>query len=398
MAIRKKRPTQTNPLIKMRGVRVRAYLSRKQQALFLQWAGCDRFVYNWGIERSGLAYKAGEKMNPTILSRELTLLKEDKTFLATVPDTVIRQSLLKLDTAFTNFFNKSLKAKYPKFKKRRNEKSITYQIYNVLKNVLRFDGYYGYIKCGKEMGEIKFRHTRDFAGRPTMVTLKSMPNGEFYLSFMTEELIRNKRKNKKSVGIDLGLKTLAVGSDDDEAQNIRSYKKHEKRLKRLSRRFSKCSKGSYNWHKRRLQIAKLHDRIKQIRHTCLHLISNKLVNKNQVICLEDLNVAGMVKNKHLAKSILDAGMGLLTQQLVYKSDWYGRTVIKVDRFFPSTKLCHCCGYKNDLLTLKDRQWQCPDCGKNHDRDKNAATNILREGFRQYREEHGVWPAGIVPNW
>lgn len=220
-------------------------------------------------------------------------------------------------------------------------------------------------------------------------TLSKTPSGKYFLSILVNsneclELI----KNDRSVGLDLGIKNFIVTSEGQVFDNLKFKKSKIKKLKRLQRQLSKKQKGSNNRNKARIKLSRCYESIKNKTNNYLHLITTQLVNENQVICIEDLNVKGMIKNHKLAESIQSLSFGRFREILTYKCDWYGRDLVVIDRFYPSSKLCNVCGYKNKDLTLKDRNWCCPKCSTEHDRDVNASININKEGLRLLNNKIG----------
>jgi putative transposase len=228
---------------------------------------------------------------------------------------------------------------------------------------------------------IKVKLHRPINGTIRHATLTMNKAGQYFVSILVEKEIKPLKKNKNKVGVDLGVSSLATLSNGKKYKNIRSYKNLEVRLRMLNKEHSRREKGSKNKEKSRKRLAKLHCKIANIRNDHLHKASRQIINENQVICLEDLNVSGMMKNRCLSKSIADVSMSEFVRQIEYKANWYGRTVVKVGRWFPSSKTCSKCNFVVESLPLSVRSWECPKCKMKHDRDTNAAINILNEAKR-----------------
>ena len=295
---------------------------------------------------------------------------------------VIQQSLRDQDAAFKNFFTK--KSKFPRFKSKKD----TTQSCRFPKDAI--SGIRGNrISIIKSLKDIHFkcsrrdeRYLNKNQGLISSATLTKTCSGKYYLSILIDKPHEVKfNKTTNIVGIDLGIKDLLITSNGDKFENKHFYIKQENKLKKLNRKFAKTQKTSNNHQKLRIKIAKLNEKIRNQRLWYIHHIVNQLLNENQVIVMEDLNVSGMMKNHKLAKSIQDVSFCELKRILEYKASWEGKQVIFIDRFYPSSKLCSDCGYKKDDLQLSDREWVCPECGVVHDRDINAAKNILEEGKR-----------------
>ena len=287
-------------------------------------------------------------------------------------------------TAYKNFFERH--TGYPKFKsKRDNKQSCKFEI----KTISKRNDYTGYKLSLTNIKNIRFRCNEKFAqylqkhhNNIRQATLKKLPCGEFYLSILVDgDLIRKVKESNSAVGIDLGVKDFVITSDGEVFNNLHFKKSKLKKIKRLQHQLSKKQKGSNNRNKTRIKLAKIYKKISDRKQYYLHAISNSLIDENQIICMENLNVRGMVKNHRLAESILEMGFCEFRRILEYKANWYNRKIIFVNRFYPSSKTCNHCGYINKNLKLSDRQWICPECGKVIDRDHNAALNILDEGLR-----------------
>lgn len=304
--------------------------------------------------------------------KSLTLIKKNKEYvwLSEVTAQVLQQSLRDLDKAFTRFF-KGLSA-FPKFKKKHGKQSFRVQQDFVIDNLG--------LHLPKFEKPIPMEAHRLLDGTQLFVTIKKTPSGKYFCCVTVEKEISQLPTIDHTVGIDLGLKDFLVTSDGEKISNPKFLRQREKTLKYEQRQLSKKEKGSKSREKQRKIVAAAHEKIRNQRKDFLHKQSTKLINDNQVICLESLSVKNMMQNHKLAKSIADSGWGMFVGMLKYKAEWYGRTISQIDRFYPSSKLCGTCGYINEELKLSDREWICPGCGTNHDRDVNAAKNILRQGL------------------
>jgi len=409
--------------MKRRSYKYRIYPNKTQIQLLSRFFGSKRFVWNTCLAwRSNIYKEYFESVTGIDFSRELTELKklESYRWLKDTPTTVYSQALRDQDAAFRKFFKEG--AGYPRFKSRHQLQSIRFQLDQrvIVKNykageLLKIPG----------LGQIKVRWTRVPEGLPKMVTVSKDSAGRYFVSMAVEEAIQSLPAVGKTVGIDLGVNQVMTLSDGAQFVNPRHLLKKKVQLKCLQQRLARQQKGSNRRLKTKFRIAKLHTRIADERHAYIHQITRRMINDNQVIMIEDLNVSGLsrsskgtldnpgkkVKQKSgLNRSILDVSFGEITRQLDYKSDWYGRTLIKVDRFFPSSKLCSTpgCDYKAEKLTLKIRTWTCPQCGVVHDRDINAAKNIEIEGLTQLAPVgtkgpqlrdaggEGVYPMAVSP--
>ena len=281
----------------------------------------------------------------------------------------LQHSLKHLDSAFNRFFKKV--SKYPRFKSRKNKQSFRVPQFVVVEE--------GKIYFPKFKTGIKIEQHREIEGNIENATISRNVAGQYFASIGVVRNIEHKIKADKTIGIDLGIKSLVVCSDGTRFENIKPLKQLEKLVRIRQKAVSRTNKKSNGRTKARLKLGKIQVKIANIRNNHLHQISHKLVSENQTLILEDLSVKNMMGNHRLAKSIGDCSWSELVRQICYKSDWYGRKVIKIDRYFPSSKTCSSCGYIKDDLTLKDREWNCPRCNTQHDRDYNSSVNILRQG-------------------
>ena len=361
-----------------RTYKFRLYPTNAQTELLAKHFGCTRFVYNYFLNQRQEQYKlTGKSDNFYEQSKALTELKkqEETAWLNEVNAQSLHFAIRCLDLAYTNFFKKQ--AKYPNFKSKRSKNSFT------APQDSHIDGNRLFIRKFKE--GIKCRVHREVKGKIGKVTITKTPSGKYFASVCTEEEYETPfEKTNKSVGLDLGLKDFLTTSEEERFNNNRYTKKYEQRLAHAQRHLSRKKKGSRGFENQRLKVARLHEKISNSRADYLHKTSITLVRRYDVICIEDLNVKGMVKNHHLAKSISDVSWGSFVAMLTYKSEWNDKKVVKIDRYFPSSQTCSVCGHINEeTKDLSVREWECPSCHTHHDRDVNAAINILRVGLKQY---------------
>jgi putative transposase len=365
-----------------KGFKYRIYPSKTQEQQLAQFFGCSRFVYNWALERKKTAWDV-EKTNISCLSliNDLPILKKQKEFewLDETFAQSLQSSIRNLDVAYQRFF--SGVSKYPRFKKKSNHQKVKFP--TGVK--VAFEVSKAYIP---KIGWVKAEFHRKFEGEFKTVTVSRTPSGKYFVSFLVEvegELPAKPEILKEtSIGIDLGLTTYATLSNGEKIENPRWLRKSTRKLRHLSRKHAKKKLESKNREKSRLILAKYYEKVANQRQDFQHKLSFKLVSENQTICVETLNVEGMLQNRRLARSISDVSWSSFIKMLEYKSEWYGVNFIKIDQWEASTKTCSC-GVKNEKLTLADRTWTCSSCGKMHDRDILAANNIKKFGLRDLIE-------------
>ena len=373
----------------LRAVKIRLYPNKTQTEQFNKLLGCYRFVYNQCLARKINSYKENKvSENLSTLGHFVhhELLKDDNLIWLREQNTkVLKQAVNDMLSAYKNFFNQH--KGFPKFKsKRDNKQSCRFELGAISKK----NDYTSYHLSLANIKNIKFKCNKKYAEylqkhKPNIkqATLSKLPCGEFYLSILVDGDLTHKglRDTDNAVGIDLGVKDFVITSDGEVFDNLHFKKSQSNKIKRLQRQLSRKVKGSNNRNKARIRVAKTYKKINDKKQYYLHQVSNTLINENQVICMEDLNVKGMLRNHKLADSIQEMNFGEFKRILEYKAKWYNRKIVFVDRFYPSSKTCHNCGYINKQLKLNDRQWVCPQCGEVVERDYNAALNILDEGLR-----------------
>lgn len=361
----------------LRAFRYRFDPTPQQETLLRRTFGCVRLVYNRALNERSEAWATGKKsLTNAKQDRALTAWKKtpELLFLNEVSSVPLQQALRHLQTAYSNFFAK--RARYPKFKRRHDGQSATFT-----RSAFRMiDGELWLAKMDAPL-QIVWSRPLPEGVTPSTVTVSLDAAGRWHVSLLCEDArIKPLPKINAAVGVDVGLEALATLSTGERIANPRHGKKQLERQARLARALSRKKKGSKNRAKAKLRLARLHARVADRRRDHLHKLSTRLVRENQAIVVEDLNVRGMLRNHCLARSIGDASWGELTQQLEYKCTWYGRELVRVDRFFPSSKTCSACGHVLESLSLKVRRWTCPRCSAEHQRDHNAAKNLLAAGL------------------
>jgi putative transposase len=375
----------------LRAVKLRLYPNKDQEIYINKLLGSSRFVYNQLLNKKINDYN-NLKINHNLSSlgkffhNDLTK-NPDFNWLQEHNTKILKQSLIDLLDAYLRFFKQG--SGFPKFKSKSNNQSCRFPLETISK---KQDFSKSKINLSG-LKNLKFKTSDKYINYLTKnksnirsATLSKNKNGEFYLSILIDgDLLRQLDSPKNfSIGIDLGIKDFVITSKGQTFENIKTIRNNKEKLSLLQKQHSRKVKKSKNREKARLKLAKYHQHLKNIKENYLHKVINTLLNENQVICMEDLNVSGMLKNHKLARSIQELSINRFETILKYKAIWYGRDIINIDRFYPSSKTCSDCGYINNDLTLSDREWICPDCGVLHDRDFNASINIEHEGLKLYK--------------
>lgn len=363
----------------------RIYPTIEQEILIAKTIGCSRFVFNRFLGRWNDTYKeTGKGLSYHSCSAELTHLKKEFVWLKEVDSIALQSSLKNLADSYSRFFKKQNKA--PRFKSKKN-KVQSYTTKETNHNIAIVDNK---IKLPK-LGLVRFAKSREVKGRIIRATIRQNPSGKYFVAILVETDVQPLEKTESSIGIDLGITDFAIFSDGRKIDNNKFTSKMEKKLKREQRKLSRRAlnaknKGislldAKNYQKQKIKVARLHERIMNQRDDFLNKLSTDIIKNHDIVCIEELNTKGMLRNHKLAKSISDVSWAAFVSKLEYKAKWYGKTIVKISRWFPSSQICSNCGHQDGKKSLEIRDWTCPVCHAHHDRDINASKNILAEGLR-----------------
>ena len=361
----------------------RIYPNASQKEYFARVFGCVRFFYNKSLSDMNELYKSKgihKNITPASYKKEFEFLKE-------VDSLALCNAQLSRNSAFKAFFRKQ--NAFPKYKSKKNDQSYTTNNQGSVKFSTN-DRYISIPKCSR----IRIKKHRDFYGEIKSITVSKTTDEKYYISLLVEEETESINLMNNAIGLDLGIKDLIVDSNGNKYKNHKYLTKSQNKLAREQRKLSHMEKGSNNRNKQRIKVARIHRHINNQRNDYLHKLSKKIIDENQIICIEDLKVKNMEQNHKLARSISDASWSRFVSMLIYKASWYGNVIVKVPSNYPSSQLCSCCHYQNPKTKdLKVRKWTCPECGSVHDRDCNATKNILSKGI-EILTKNGTHPDSL----
>ena len=375
-----------------RAYRYRFYPTPEQAAVLARTFGSARFVYNWALSlRTDAYYQRQERVRYADTSAALTALKREPetAWLNEVSSVPPQQALRHLDRAFRHFFDG--RAKYPAFKRKRGRQTAEYTT-----SAFRWEADKRSLILAKMETPLAIVWSRAFTGDPTTVTVSKDPAGRYFVSFLVDEEITPQPVTEATIGLDMGISALVTLSTGEKITNPKHFTRSRHQLKTAQKNLARKQNGSHNREKARQKVARAHAKMADQRLDGLHKLSTRLIRENQTVCVETLAVRRLVRNRRLAQAISDASWSELIRQLEYKAAWYGRTLVKIDKWYPSTKRCSDCGHVLESLPLSVRQWTCPECGIHHDRDVNAAKNVLAVGLTVNACGEAIRPGRATP--
>jgi putative transposase len=375
-----------------RAYKYRCYPTPEQAAVLARTFGCARFVYNWALRlRTDAYYQRQERISYADTSAALTALKRapETAWLNEISSVPPQQALRHLDRAFRTFFEG--RAKYPSFKKKRGRQAVEYTT-----SAFRWDAERRSLTLAKMDASLAIVWSRAFTGDPTTITVTRDPAGRYFVSFLVEEEVRTLPPTDAIIGLDMGVSALVTLSTGEKLTNPKHHALSQRRIRKAQKNLARKQKGSKNREKARYKVAREHAHIADQRLDGLHKLSTRLIRENQTVCVETLAVKPLVRNHRLAQAISDASWSELVRQLEYKAAWYGRTLVKIDKWYPNSKRCSDCGHILDSLPLAVRRWTCPECGIFHDRDVNAAKNVLAAGLAVNACGEAIRPGRAMP--